>query len=76
MKKIRITPPIIDRDYYEDLIAKVILFREMEELYGTRTKAIGQIRAAVIPYFLSVIYINTDLKEINLICQESGRMKV
>lgn len=57
-----ITPPLIDRDYYEDLIAKVILFREMEDLYGSRTKAIGQIRSAVIPYSLSIIYINTDLK--------------
>ena len=57
-----IEPPIVDKDYYEDLIVKVILFRCMENLYGTRSKAIGQIRAAVIPYSLSILYINTDAK--------------
>ena len=54
--------PIINRDYYEDLIAKVILFRDMENIYGVKSNAIGQIRSAVIPYSLSIIYINTDLK--------------
>ncbi|AOO63859.1 AIPR family protein [Sulfurospirillum halorespirans] len=53
-------PPTIDRDYYEALIAKVILFKEMELIYGTRNSAIGQIRSAVIPYSLSVLYIYTD----------------
>lgn len=54
--------PTIDRNYYEDLIAKVILFRDMENIYGVKSNAIGQIRSAVIPYSLSIIYINTDLK--------------
>lgn len=53
--------PIIDRNYYEDLISKVILFRGMEKIYGVKSNAIGQIRSAVIPYSLSIIYINTDL---------------
>jgi hypothetical protein len=55
--------PIINRDYYEDIISKIILFREMEELHGTRNNAIGQIRSAVIPYSLSVVYQYTDEKK-------------
>lgn len=46
----------IDRNFYEDLIAKTILFRGMEEIHGTRNNAIGQLRAAVVPYSISVLY--------------------
>ncbi|ATB68180.1 abortive infection phage protein [Sulfurospirillum diekertiae] len=56
-------PPTIDRDYYEALIAKVILFKEMELIYGTRNNAIGQIRSAVIPYSLSILYLYTDIQK-------------
>ena len=36
----------IDRTYYEELIAKAILFRGMENLHGVRNSAIGQLRSA------------------------------
>lgn len=55
-----ITPPTIDRLYYEDIISKIILFRKMEKLHGSGKNAIGQIRSAVIPYSLSVLYHYTD----------------
>jgi len=46
----------IDRSFYENLIAKTILFRGMEDIHGTRNNAIGQLRAAVVPYSISVLY--------------------
>ena len=46
----------IDRAFYEELIAKSILFRKLEILHGTRNKAIGQLRAAVVPYTLSTLF--------------------
>lgn len=57
-----IVPPEIDRLYYEDIIAKIILFREMEKLHGQGKNSIGQIRSAVIPYSLSILYQYTDAK--------------
>ena len=52
--------PTVDRDYYENIISKIILFKRMEKLHGTGKKAIGQLRSAVIPYSLSVLYEYTD----------------
>jgi len=51
---------MIDRNFYETLIAKIILFRELEKLYGQGKNSIGQIRSAVIPYSISIIYKNMD----------------
>ena len=56
----------IDRTFYEELIAKIILFRNLEKLYGQGKNAIGQIRSAVIPYSISVIYKYTDGAENSL----------
>ncbi|PSL49505.1 AIPR protein [Chitinophaga niastensis] len=42
--------------FYEDLIAKAILFKEFEKIYGSGAKAIGQIRSAAVPYALSILY--------------------
>lgn len=53
-------PPAIDRAYYENMISKIIMFREMERVHGQGKKSIGQMRAAVIPYSLSVLYQYTD----------------
>ncbi|WP_316786637.1 AIPR family protein [Pedobacter frigiditerrae] len=50
----------IDRNFYEMLISKIILFRNLEELYGQGKNAIGQIRSAVVPYSISVLYKFTD----------------
>jgi len=51
----------IDRVFYEQLIAKIILFRQMEKIYGQGKNSLGQLRAAVIPYVLSILYIYTDV---------------
>ena len=53
-------PKVIDRDFYETLIARVILFRELETLHGAGKYAIGQLRSAVIPYSMSAIYLNMN----------------
>ncbi|OEE59827.1 abortive phage infection protein [Enterovibrio norvegicus FF-454] len=46
----------INREFYEQLIAKIILFRTMEEVYGQGNNAIGQLRSAAVPYTISAIY--------------------
>lgn len=60
--------PNIDREYYETIVSKIILFKKMEKIYGTGKNAIGQIRSAVIPYSLSILYEYTDKiqKEFNM----------
>jgi hypothetical protein len=55
-----IEPLIVDREFYENLISRIIIFRGMESIHGTRAKALGQLRAAVIPYSISVLYEQTD----------------
>ena len=50
----------ITKDFFEDLIGRVIFFKELEEIHGTRDKAISQIRSAIIPYTISIIYEYTD----------------
>mgnify|MGYP001246034334 CR=1 FL=1 len=52
--------PLIDRDFYERLIAIIFLFRRMEKIHGQGKNAIGQIRSAVIPYTVSVLYMYSD----------------
>jgi len=56
----KVDVPEVNREYYEAIIAKIILFRRMEKLHGTGKNAIGQIRSAIIPYSLSVLYEHTD----------------
>lgn len=46
----------VNRDFYEDLISKVILFRSLESLHGAGKNAIGQLRSAVVPYTISLIH--------------------
>ena len=60
-------PQIIDRDFYEKLIARIILFRELEILHGAGKNAIGQLRSAVIPYSISAVYLfmNADKKKLD-----------
>lgn len=50
----------IDRDFYEKTISKIMMFRGMEKIYGQGKNAIGQLRSAVIPYSLSILYLYTD----------------
>ena len=51
---------IINRKFYEELISKIILFKQLENIHGQGKRAIGQIRSAVIPYSISVLYVYTD----------------
>lgn len=46
----------INRIFYEDLIARIILFKSLENIYGTGAKAIGQLRSAVVPYAISALF--------------------
>lgn len=57
----------LDRNFYELLVAKIILFKNLEEIHGTRSNAIGQLRSAVVPYTISVIYnyYDVDKKNVN-----------
>ena len=61
-----INPENMGRAFYEDLIAKTIMFKEFEQLYGSGPNAIGQIRSSVVPYALSLLYQLTSNKKINL----------
>lgn len=46
----------IDRNFYELLIARIILFKSLEIIHGARNNAIGQLRSAVVPYTISILY--------------------
>lgn len=50
----------INRNFYEELISKIILFTQLEKTYGQGKHSMGQIRSAVVPYAVSIIYIYTD----------------
>lgn len=50
----------VNRDFYEDLISKIILFTQLEKIYGQGKHSMGQIRSAVVPYAISIIYVYTD----------------
>lgn len=50
----------IDRNFYELLISKIILFKSLEKIHGERKNAIGQLRSAVVPYTISILYIHTE----------------
>lgn len=57
----KVKPPTINRSFYENLISRILLFRGMEKIYADNK--IGNLRAAVIPYSISVIYGITDDSE-------------
>lgn len=50
----------INRLFYEELIAKILLFTELEKIYGQGKNSMGQIRSATVPYSLSIVYMYTD----------------
>lgn len=52
--------PEINRDFYEDIVSRVIIFTELEGIYGQGKNAIGQIRSAVVPYSMSILHAYTD----------------
>ena len=53
-------PINVNRDFYEELIAKIILFRKLEKIYGSGKNSMGQLRSAVVPYSLSVLFMISD----------------
>ena len=52
----------INNIYYEDTIAKAILFRAMDKLYGTKKSEtnIGELKQVVVPYTISLLTILTN----------------
>ena len=42
------------------LISKIIIFKRLEKIYGHGKNAMGQLRSAVIPYSLSIVFAHTD----------------
>ncbi|MEP5341048.1 MAG: AIPR family protein [Algibacter sp.] len=54
-----------DSIFYEDLIAKAIVFRTAERLYGRGVKAIGDLRYMVVPYTVAWLNLSTN-SHINL----------
>jgi hypothetical protein len=53
-------PININREFYEELIANIIMFRKLEKMYGSGKNSMGQIRSAVVPYTLSILFMITD----------------
>lgn len=45
----------INNIYFEDTIAKAILFRTAEKIYGIKPNAIGDMRSMTVPYSLSLL---------------------
>jgi len=52
----------IDSIYYEDIIAKAILFRTAEKLYGIKPNSIGDMRYITVPYTICYFGYLTDYK--------------
>lgn len=48
----------LDNIYFEDLIAKAILFKEADKRYGTKQhgEPIGEIKKTVVPYAIALLY--------------------
>lgn len=61
-----VQPEQLGRAFYEDLIAKAIMFKELEQLYGSGQNSIGQIRSSVVPYTLSLLHELSNTKRHNL----------
>ncbi len=50
----------VNRDFYEELISKILIFRKLEKLYGQGKNSMGQLRSAVVPYTISTLFSYTD----------------
>ncbi|MGQ1945486.1 AIPR family protein [Geofilum sp. OHC36d9] len=51
-----------DNVFYEDAVAKAIMFKTAEKLYGVSPNAIGDMRYITVPYSLSLLNLKTDYK--------------
>ena len=52
----------VDSIYYEDIVAKAILFRSAERIYGVKPNAIGDMRYITVPYAIAYLGYYTDYK--------------
>lgn len=51
-----------DNVYFEDLIARAIMYKSAEKIYGTGKNAIGDLRYVTVPYALSWLNFKTEGK--------------
>lgn len=56
-KNLPSSPKKINNIYFEDVIAKAILFKTADELYGTKRKGnnIGELKSVVVPYTIGLL---------------------
>jgi|GEM_PF-3829310 len=54
----------LDSIYFEDVVAKAILFRSAEKLYGTKPNAIGDMRYIVVPYAIAWIGMTANQRNV------------
>jgi hypothetical protein len=52
----------INNVYFEDTIAKCILFKNTDKCYGKKPNSIGEMKQVIVPYTLSLVNIITDNK--------------
>ncbi|MBS1537770.1 MAG: AIPR family protein [Bacteroidetes bacterium] len=55
----------INNFYFEDVIAKCILFRNADKRYGVKPNSIGEMKQVVVPYTISLLNIITE-KQLDL----------
>jgi hypothetical protein len=55
-------PAVPDNIFYEDLVAKAIIFKSAERLYGVKPNSIGDMRYITVPYSLALLNLRVDLK--------------
>jgi len=51
-----------DNVFYEDVVAKAILFKTSEKLYGVKPNAIGDMRYITVPYSVALLNFKTNYK--------------
>lgn len=51
-----------DNIFYEDSVAKAIMFKTAEKLYGVKPNAIGDMRYITVPYSLALLNLKTGYK--------------
>ena len=51
-----------DSVYFEDTVAKMILFRSAEKIYGVKPNSIGDLRYITVPYSIALLGYLTDYK--------------
>jgi AIPR protein len=52
----------VDSIYFEDIIAKAIVFKSAEKLYGVKPNSIGDMRYITVPYTISYFGFRTNYK--------------